>query len=493
MTPTREQQRIIDAARLTKDSLLVNALAGAAKTSTLCLVAQALPLQPTLCLAFNKRIADEMQRRMPGHVQCVTLNGLGHRAWARATGKRPKPDTGKTYAITKAVIEEMDKDEKRYGYSILGSIIQAIGLAKSAGYVPKAYIGISKPLVARTDLPDICGSSLDDEPDEAFLNLLDRVLERSIVQSFHGNIDFDDQVYMTTLFSCELPKYPVVLVDEAQDLSPLNHAMIEKLNPDRLIAVGDPWQSIYSFRGADRSSMSKLRKRFNMTELTLSVSFRCPQLAVERARFRVPHMRWRDEAPLGDIVELRDWTADHVPDGAAIICRANAPLFTCALRLIKAGRGVKVLGREIGTGLVRLLKKLGPPDMRQDAVNAAIAAWHDKEYAKASFMRKPVVTEKAECLYVFAGFGATLAEAIAYAEHLFKIDGPIQLMTGHKAKGLEFDTVFHLDPWRIPSRYAKEAAELGDNSQMDQEMNLRYVIETRWKERYFLCEMERMQ
>ena len=68
---------------------------------------------------------------------------------------------------------------------------------------------------------------------------------------------------------------------------------------------------------------------------------------------------------------------------------------------------------------------------------------------------------------------------------LFKQEGPIQLMSGHKAKGLEYETVFHLDPWRIPSRFAHEGTE-----EFEQELNVRYVIETRFKQNLYLVTTE---
>jgi hypothetical protein len=63
-TLTDEQNLILSEAK-SPDSLLITALAGAAKTSTLCLLAKKLPVVPTLCCAFNKKIADEMAKRMP--------------------------------------------------------------------------------------------------------------------------------------------------------------------------------------------------------------------------------------------------------------------------------------------------------------------------------------------------------------------------------------------------------------------------------------------
>jgi ATP-dependent exoDNAse (exonuclease V) beta subunit len=80
---------------------------------------------------------------------------------------------------------------------------------------------------------------------------------------------------------------------------------------------------------------------------------------------------------------------------------------------------------------------------------------------------------------VFATFGETLDQAIAYAEHLFKQQGSIRLLTGHKAKGLEWDIVYHLDPWLIK-----------DND--DQELNLRYVIGTRAKQESYEIDGKRI-
>ena len=65
--------------------------------------------------------------------------------------------------------------------------------------------------------------------------------------------------------------------------------------------------------------------------------------------------------------------------------------------------------------------------------------------------------------------------AIALAEHIFAARGAVQLLSGHKAKGLEWDTVYHLDPFRVPTPYAKAGEAL------EQELNVRYVIETRAK------------
>jgi ATP-dependent exoDNAse (exonuclease V) beta subunit len=75
-------------------------------------------------------------------------------------------------------------------------------------------------------------------------------------------------------------------------------------------------------------------------------------------------------------------------------------------------------------------------------------------------------------LRIFAAQGETLGDALAYAEHLFNSQGSIQLMTGHKSKGLEFDTVFILD---------RDLIRLDEG----QEKNLLYVCQTRAKDSLF--------
>lgn len=491
MTPTDEQQAIIDLAR-DPQSLLINALAGAAKTTTLCLLAAKLPLEPTVCVAFNKRIAVEMAQRMPSHIQCSTLNSLGHRVWGAKLGRRLRVETDKSYSILQELVGKLRPEQRNRAGEAFASVLRMTRLAKSAGYVPKKMRSMGKSLVTADDLIEAAAPQLDVNPDDEFLALVEQSLELSIAQAFQGTIDFDDQIYMSTLFSGGYPKFPIVLVDEAQDLSPLNHETLRLLRGDRLVAVGDPYQSIYAFRGAHHGSMGVLKDEFSMREMTLSVSFRCPQAVVTRARWRVPHFKFADWAEPGIVSDLEEWSAATIPDGAAIICRNNAPLFRVAMRLIRAGRGVHLVGADIGKALVTTLKKLGPGGLTREQTVAAILEWEETQTKKAHRARLASIRDRAECLRVFAEFGATLDEAVAYAKHLFEATGPIQLLTGHKAKGMEYDTVFHLDPQLIPSKFAIRLAEAGDCGALEQEKNLRYVIETRAKQELYLIRTEDM-
>jgi superfamily I DNA/RNA helicase len=96
------------------------------------------------------------------------------------------------------------------------------------------------------------------------------------------------------------------------------------------------------------------------------------------------------------------------------------------------------------------------------------------------------VTDKYECVLAVIENKSpkTVRELISELDNLFAKDsGLITLATGHKAKGLEWGTVIHLDPWRIPSKWAKKPDEI------TQEHNLQYVLETRTKHTLILANL----
>lgn len=460
--PTEEQSAIVSFAQTSDENLLVSALAGAAKTSTLVLLAEALPEVKILCLAFNKKIASEMQERLPSNCHARTLNSLGHGIWQDAIGRRLRIESSKIYDTTSAYIEGLHPDEKKVIYPRMADLMNTVRFGKACGFIPEGTPRM-KALMREAEF----FAHLDEKltPEEEALVI--HVTSVSIKQAWAGTCDYDDQILMPTLGIGAFPRYPLILIDEAQDLSALNHAMLKKLVVKRIIAVGDACQAIYGFRGAHEESMELLKKTFSMTELPLSISFRCPIAVVEAARWRAPTMRYPDWAIPGEVRRFTAWDTSDIPDHAAIICRNNAPLFRMAITLLKHGRYPELSGNDIGKALLKVMKKFGASSMKRDAVHQAIADWKDAQLKKARKSGVHSIEDKAECMGIFADVGATLGESIAYAEHLFSSSGPIKCMTGHKSKGLEFDNVFFLDQHLLDTE--------------GQDRNLKYVIITRAK------------
>lgn len=482
---TEEQVRILEEVKSSKRNLLIQALAGAAKTSTLVRIAETVRGIPILSIAFNKRIADEMAERLPSHCSARTLNSIGHRAWAEYTGKRLHVDSNKIGDILRGIATT--PTEKEIISEIFPDICRLASRAKLMGYIPEGRYEEGVRLCDKETLFELFA---DDEYANEAWAYLDEIIFESIRQAFEGRIDYDDQLYMPTLFHASFPRFPLTLVDEAQDLSPLNHYMIERLvGQRRLIAVGDQFQSIYAFRGALSDSMNMLRTRFDMKELNLTISFRCPKRIVERARSRAPLMKYSPTAIDGEILNLARenvfWSPKLLPQGAAVICRNNAPLFSLGLKLIAAGIPVTVRGMEISKRLVKILREFGDTSMDQEELLGHLANWRRAKLAEGK-LKAGTVEDRYECLCVFARATATLGQAITHAERLFASTGKIELLSGHKSKGLEWDEVFHLDPWRIPSKFAKEAG----GEALSQELNLEYVITTRAKRKLVLINID---
>jgi DNA helicase II / ATP-dependent DNA helicase PcrA len=476
--PTDEQNIIVDASVTTKDNLRLIAYAGAAKTSTLDLIAKANSKIPILYIVFNKANADEAKKRLPGNVEPRTFNSIGHMAWGTGQGKRLALNARKTGDHLKRAIEALPKKQQWDYWDQMGDIIKMIDRAKVQGYVPHGKFAGSKPLVTRDEFE----ASFDDPIPGGVLRLVDQALSTIITASYGGEIDFSDQIYMPVVFGGAFSRFPLVLVDESQDLSPINHAMLRKLVTQRIICVGDPYQSIYGFRGAIHSGMDRLAEQFTMRDMRLSTSFRCPKEIVRHAHRRVPDMKWAPWAIDGEVHAPTSWDPGVVPDGSAIICRHNAPLLSLGFKLIRAGRGVSITGHDIGPGLVKTFEKLGPETMTQKEVYDAIDRWETDQLNRTRAAAS--TADRAECFRIFASQGGNRKEALGYAKHIFATSGPIKLLSGHKSKGLEWPTVFHLDPHRCKPRNTQTPEE------REQERNIEYVITTRAKEHLWLVNSE---
>jgi superfamily I DNA/RNA helicase len=460
MNPTQEQQDILDADKSSNSNLMINALAGTGKSATLKLLDTAhTKSEARLYLVFAKRnqleaVADQKAGAFSALTSIKTFNGLGHGIWAKAIAHPIALDKTKSRTLWRELVDGLNRTDATDAWKCYQVVMDGMEKAKALGYVPTDVKRVSS-LITRTDLH----RAMDETPDEYAAELIDQLLRESIRRAYLGLIDFNDQIYMPALFGGPFPKFPRIYVDEYQDQSPVNHALLARLVKGGLIGVGDPFQNIYGFRGAKSGGMAAAVQTYSMTELPLSVSFRCPQAIVEAARWRVPHFQW--SRPGGEVNELERMVGSSFPDDSTIICRNNAPLLRIAFRLISAGRSVYVVGSELGPRLIAIMKKLGPDSMSRKDLIDAIEFWREQKLMANS----KSANDLADCMRVFADHGATLSSAVSYAEHLFAQQGTIRLLTGHKSKGLEFPNVYWLDP------------SLCDNREQDR--NLAYVITTR--------------
>jgi len=476
ITPTDEQLAVIDhIARGKPSNLLVSARAGSAKTSTIVMGVQAQPDINALCLAFNKAIAQEMQAKFKGigatRAQARTMNSIGHRAWGRAVGKRLTLDSGKTRRLLKAYIDSCPERVRDELWDTFALLRQTIDMAKQWGWVPSEALRLDGPRLAPILDDEEFFEMPDFTPSAAEMQAMTRVLTQSIEESLAGTIDFGDQVYMPAIAErISLESAPHLLVDEAQDLSALNHVLIAKMaGPlrSRIIAVGDPCQAIYAFRGADGNSMPNMRALFQMEELKLTTCFRCPTAVVQEALWRAPDMRSPSWMAKGTVQALSEWDIAALPPGSAIICRNNAPLFAVAIKALTAGVRVTMKQGDVAKLIKARLEKFAGAkkqmDMPQSILLDKIRQWGQAEQTRSRDERK--TQDTIDCLEILATQGDTLGDALAYCDYILAQEGSIHLMTGHRAKGLEYKDVYFLD-----EHLCKREG---------QDRNIKYVIQTR--------------
>lgn len=504
---TEEQEAIREATRQSSNSLLIPAYAGCSKTTTLALAGKEIRA-PSLALAFNKRIAEELKPRFGGNFSIRTLNGLGMLAWTRAN-----PGVNNWNLDDKKLgklVTQTVKDRKiEIGQEQWAQLREFVRWGMMLGIAPTIYP--DRLLNDDTEgWAQVADSLVMSDEDRDFLwETASEVLQKSITLAHQGQISFDDQVYASTILGGAFPKYSVVLTDETQDFSMLNFIMLQRaLRTDgRLVAVGDEKQAIYAWRGAMGSAMAEVRRlRSEWTSLPLTMTFRCPKAVVARCQAHAPGFRaWHsnkdglvkrlkglsdeiEELEGGwtweDVERLRPLRSDGGPGSLVVLCRNNAPLLKLAFRLLRGRIGVKIIGRDISGGLLALTKKLGPGDeMLVVEFASKLREWQDSEesLALANGQDEKVegIRDRAECLRAVMEDGE-VRDAGGLRRLLTMIfartEGQVELSSIHKSKGLEWDLVLHLDPWRIPSKFARES---GNEVAMEQELNLRYVAETR--------------
>jgi hypothetical protein len=185
-------------------------------------------------------------------------------------------------------------------------------------------------------------------------------------------------------------------------------------------------------------------------------------------------MKSWEGTPSGEIHHLTSWSLSDIPEGAAVICRNNAPLLRLAVNMLKHGQYPNLWGNDIAAGLIKRLTKLGPKNMKQEVALQELEKYHEKQKKKVKSKR--ALQDRMDCMHVLISQSPTLGEAITYANHVFSTKGQIHLMTGHKSKGHEFDNVYFLDQHLI------------DNE--GQDPNLRYVICTRAQRRLIYVESD---
>jgi superfamily I DNA/RNA helicase len=457
-------------------NLIIEAVAGSGKTTTIVEAVKRVK-GSHIMLAFNKSIATELGSR---GVNARTFHSLTYTPVTRFKNARTV-EANKLRDLVDANLG--DDDAKLYGQFIT----KLVGLARQAGVgcliedMPAEWAS----LAAHHDMElDSDRADLDTAIDFA-RKLLTWSNESSVV-------DFDDLLYIAVKEGISLPKFDFVFVDEAQDTNAIQRAILRKIMKPgaRIVAVGDPAQAIYGFRGADSNSLNMIAEEFDCARLPLTVSYRCATSIVKFAQKYVTHIEAAPTAPAGSVVSIGDkWTATQFKADELIVCRTTKPLVKMAFTLLKARVPVRIMGRDIGAGLKSLINKMNARgvDALIEKLNAYTLREVEKAIAKNQESKAEAIADKTDTIMFLIDSltetGRTVPALLALIDSLFADTiGAVVLATIHKAKGLEADRVYWLNSSQCPSKWARQ------DWQKQQERNLCYVAITRAKSDLVLIE-----
>lgn len=495
--PSRFQSRYFDWILTGVGSAVLEAVAGSGKTTTLV---EGLKLMKGTIFfgAYNKDIAVEIEARTGKRLGLFvsTMHSAGWRTWMRFA-PRVKLERNKVRNIFRAAAARFPV-YKPYEAVVLELV----------GYAKQAAFGVAHNINSSDEWMNLVSHyGVDCLGNEQFVVKLAR---KTLIESVKMNAiecDFDDQIYAPLIGcdalnpkQCDFYKHDWVLIDEAQDTNESRRLMaLAMMKPNgRLVAVGDRHQAIYGFTGADADALDLIATAVNAVQLPLTISYRCPKAVVREAQKYVSHIEAAETADEGKVefCAYKDLTKKIKVDDV-ILSRFNAPNITIAYSLIAAGIPARIMGRELGAGLEKLVLRLKPKSF--DQFYTKLADHEEKEVAKLLAKEKDrqaeALTDQCTCLRVIAdralniqgakNTGLAVADMIiAEIKAIFSEEnkGPSVILSSvHKSKGKEWNRVFWLQTG--PSKAARQDWE------HEQENNLMYVAITRAKQELFLLEM----
>ena len=360
-----------------------------------------------------------------------------------------------------------------------------------------------------------------------------------------GRIDFDDLLVETVrLLEDDADAAATVRarkgwfsVDEYQDTSPLQQRLLELWLGDRrdVCVVGDVDQTIYTFTGASSDYLTTFADRhpgarvldltrnyrstpqvLDLANRLIAADGRSKRLSANREAGPEPSITKHPsaDAELDAMVAsmrglIRDGTA---PAEIAVLVRMNAQIEPIEAALTRAGiayqvRGIRFYDRPEVKGAIASLRRPGLEATGRTLLTAVVRRWtedvgFEEEGASPSEGRE--AQERQSTLETLLSIVTSVVHASPSADASVVVEelarraaderegspGGVNLLTYHRAKGLEWDAVFlpMLEEGSLPIRQA-----LDDDDALAEERRLLYVGITRAREHLALSWAERRE
>ena len=472
--PSTFQLVVFDAIENQSGNFAVIADAGSGKTET---AVQGLKRTPrgakVLFCAFNRSIVNELRERCPKGAYIATFHSLGLNALKEHLPVKPEVDQNKVWNICKELLPDNND------FALRVPLQKLVSLAKATlvDVTDKAAV---ESMAIRYEV-ELNGDS------ERLIDLLPAAM--TLCKERLHIVDFDDMIWLPVILDLPIGQYDIIFIDEFQDLNLAQIRLAQKLvnGTGRIIAIGDPKQSIYGFRGADTQAMARFIQELDAKTLPLSISYRNPTSHLEFVRAQFPNVKTEpaDGAKEGIIRDVTYYQfQSEVRAGDLILCRVNAPLVKACYSFIRQGRKAVIRGRNIGEMLNNMVDRLMKDEHRQDipSLLRAIANYKHEQAVKLEAAGKEAMIaslyDRCDTLEALCDGVRDLSELRHKISSIFDdvTREAIVLSSVHRAKGTQAERVYILNDELMPHPLAKA------DWQKEQEENIKYVAYTRSKD-----------
>lgn len=456
MIKTQEQLDIINHVKTGKD-LIIQAYAGAAKTTTLRFIAEELSDKNILYIAFNKAIVEEATKKMPDNVTVKTIHAVAYANCERELLQRLQY----TKKIDIPAINNICKLNSMTLYNIYTKQNETFNSFRVASWVSKvvtSYMHSSRRDITPEDV--FLGSEYKHlqltEKDKLILAQAAKKIWIYYQQDYTYHITHDVYLKLFGMSGINL-NYDVILIDECQDVSGIMLSFLNSQINSQKIYVGDKFQKIYSFTGSiDITLQLPHVERFFLTK-----TFRFGDDISKYANQWINQLVPNSPKLIGTESIFSDI------DTKVILCRSNASVIEQYLKIVNEYNGVKCnVSCDISsiTNFLTALKELD----ETKSTKYPILSYFDsvtKFFTWAEnndFMLETELLQNIKLAKKFS-YKKILPILNSYKGHR---NPDIEISTVHKAKGLEWDEVTLSDDFRFGS---------------DEELRIFYVAITRAK------------
>ena len=420
--PTAEQLEVADRFGM-GDSLKINAYAGTGKTTTLEYVSKRTNRRG-LYLAFNRVIAKEARQRFGSSTDCMTIHALARRSLPDSLKERVCNDN----AVPRRILED--------------HLVRHCGVRRSeAGAYGTAVLRLLSTFYRTTDEhPKIATVASIDDANLAGLepNTLRRATEScwASMVDLNGKLPLTHGAYLKRfLLFGQIDGYDYLVVDEAQDLGPVTIRIVRKAGL-QTVWVGDKYQSIYEFNGAENA----LDTIDGLQTLYLTQCFR---VGIERAEL-VSRLLYQmgATAPITGNPKVRTVVGKrHQP---VRIARTNMTLLAKLLKLPRSKKAYVLSG---ANKLERLLADTESLMQGKKVRSGMLSGFGDWEQVKARAGQRFGYPYQ-EYVRAIEEVGCANAKRILTNIVSDERGADIVLTTTHGVKGREYDAVSVYDDFR---------------------------------------------